>query len=184
MTRDRLGLIITSLIVLIAGLILTACGGEDVDEAATEAAGAVPDIGLFVAADIVQGSKNVPDDQKALRSCTLQSRFPRNSEMVWRARIVDPITGEMMDDSQITTAEVQLANGETVELQYGPHPKDPPNEFYWTGSWVVPKDYATGTLSYTILVTAADGRTGEFTPFSVKPSLPAIIDEVYPDAGA
>lgn len=140
---------------------------------------------LFLMVDMVQGSKNVPQAQAASQSCVLTSRFPRNSEMVWRARVFDPKTGDLMDDKALSKVEVKLANGTSLEMRYGPHPPQGQNrEFYWTTSWVVPKDHATGTLKYSVLATGADGRVGDFEPFSVAPSLPAITDEVLADAPA
>jgi hypothetical protein len=137
---------------------------------------------LLVSADIVQGSKNVPTEQASMKSCVLNSRFPRNSEIVWRARVYDPHTAELMDSAALSGVQVQLTNGKSVDLAYGAHPKDPPNEYYWANSWVVPKDAPTGTLRYTVKATANDGRTGEYVPFSVAASLPSITDEVLPDA--
>lgn len=169
-------------LLLTVGLFVAACGSSGNASSSTQTAPAVSQ-NLMIAADIVQGSKNIPADQKAARSCVLSSRFPRNSEMVWRAKITDPATGDLMDDSQLDSVQVKLANGETVDMKYGAHPKTPPNEYYWTGSWEVPKDAPTGTLAYSIEVTAKDGRTGEFKPImSVAASLPAITDDVYPDA--
>ena len=139
---------------------------------------------LFLMVDVVQGSKNVPDALKALKSCVLNSKFPRNSEIVWRARAFDPATGELMDDKAISKFEVKLANGQAADMKYGPHPKDPPGEAFWTASWVVPKDAPTGVLNYTVLATDTKGRTGEFKPFSTTPSLLSIIDETYPDVAA
>ena len=136
---------------------------------------------LLLAADVVQGSKNVPKEQAALKSCVLSSRFPRNSEIVWRVRVYDPQTAELMDDKALKGVQVRMANGINVDLNYGPHPKDPPNEYYWAGNWVVPKDNPTGTLRYSITGTATDGRSGQFEPFSVSASLPGITDEVLPD---
>jgi hypothetical protein len=139
---------------------------------------------LLLAADTVQGSKNVPQADAALKSCVLSSRYPRNSEIVWRVRVYDPRTAELMDNKALSSVQVGLANGATVDLNYGAHPKDPPNEFYWANSWVVPKDAPTGTLRYTITATAADGRTGVFEPPSVAASLPSITADVLPDAAA
>ena len=136
---------------------------------------------LLIASDLVQGSKNIPQAQAALKSCTASSRFPRNSEMVWRVRVYDPKTGDLMDNQALKGVEVKLANGKTLEADYGAHPKDPPNESYWTASWVVPKDNPTGTLKYTISATAADGRAGDFAPFAVAASLPSILDDTLPD---
>ncbi len=139
---------------------------------------------LLIAADVVQGSKNVPQAQAALKSCVLSSRFPRNSEIVFRVRVYDPHTGDLMDGAALSGVQVQLANGTNVDLNYGAHPKDPPNEYYWANSWVIPKDAPTGTLRYSIQATANDGRTGEFEPISVAASLPSITDETLPDLAA
>jgi hypothetical protein len=133
---------------------------------------------LFLMVDMVQGSKNVPQDQAASKSCVLNSRFPRNAEIVWRARIFDAKSGDAAGSDAIARAEVRLANAVVVPMRYGPHPANAPNaESFWTGSWVVPMDQPTGTLRYSVAATAVDGRTGTFEPFSTAPSLLTIIDE-------
>lgn len=141
---------------------------------------------LVVFADIVMGGKNVPEDQRANRACVLSSRYPRNSQIVWRVRVIDRETGEALDDTMLESVEVTLSDGQVFELKYGPHPPppNPPRDFYWTGSWLVPMDYPTGSFSYTVTATGVDGRTGEFKPFDVPPSLPAITEEVFSEAGA
>ena len=139
---------------------------------------------LFLMVDVVQGSTNLAGDQAAAKGCVLNSRFPRNSQIVWRARVFDPKTGDVMDDKALSKVQIQLANGKTTDMKFGPHPKDPPGEAYWTGSWMVPKDQATGTLNYKVVATAADGRSGEFEPFKVASSLLTITDEVLADAPA
>ncbi len=164
-------------------LVLVAAGCQTAP-AATEKPTAAPAstvTKLILAADLVQGSKNVPTEQAALKSCVLTSRFPRNSEMVWRVRVYDPRTGNLLDKAAMSKVEVKLANGKNLDADYGPHPKDPPNESYWTASWVVPKDAPTGTLKYSVAATSADGRAGTWEPFGVTPSLPSILDEVLPD---
>jgi len=164
-----------------AVLLLSACQAAP---QAAPAAGAGPGAAkLFLAVDMVQGSKNVPADKKAI-SCTLTSRFARNSEMVWRARVSDPTTGDLLDGDTMDKVKASLANGQTLDAVYGTHPKDPPGEAFWTASWVVPKDHPTGTLNYTVTATDKKGRSGEWKPFSTAPSLPIIIDEVWSDAAA
>jgi hypothetical protein len=152
--------------------------------APTQAAAPPAATNLFLMVDTVQGSTNVPKDQAAARSCVLSSRYPRNSQIVWRARVFDPKTGDLMDDKALSSVQVALGNGKTINMKFGSHPKDPPGEAYWTGSWIVPKDNATGTLKYTVTATAADSRTGLFEPFSIASSQLAITDEVMPDAPA
>jgi hypothetical protein len=169
-SKSWLGLL--GIIVLLTGAVLTACGGDDDSDAeATPAAAA----SLFVAADMVQGGHNVPEGGS---SCVLNSQFPRNSEMVWRVRISDPQTGDLMGDDSIDSVVINLSNGESIEMGYGPHPRQPPQTFYWTASWVVPVDSPTGTLDYEVVATATDGRTGSWEPFAVQASLPTITDEV------
>lgn len=173
----------TALAALTLALVATACAPAPA--APAQPAAPAPAAGaskLFLMVDLVQGSKNIPEAQKTARSCVLNSKFPKNSEMVWRARVFDPATGDLMDNKALGKVEIKLANGKNIDMQYGAHPKDPPGEAYWTGSWVVPKDNPTGTLNYSIVATDTKGRTGEFKPFSVAASLPAIVDEVYPDA--
>ncbi len=132
---------------------------------------------MFIAADIVQGTKNLPQDQAASKTCVVNSRYPRNAEILWRARVVDPQTGKEMDDKALKSVQVKLADGKVIDAKYGKHS----DEYFWVGGWLVPKDYPTGTVNYTIVATAADGRTGEFKPFQVAPSLLTITNEVMPD---
>jgi hypothetical protein len=161
-----------------AVLLLGAC--QSSPQAAPSAVAGPGAAKLFLAVDMFQGSKNVPADKKAI-SCTLTSRFARNSEMVWRARVFDPGSGDLMDGSAMDKVEVKLANGQTLGAVYGSHPKDPPGEAFWTASWIIPNDHPTGTLSYMVTATDKAGRSGEWKPFSTAPSLPIVLDEVWPD---
>lgn len=178
----------TSLVLgLVVGtLLLTACsdtGGGTADEpaapeeptaAATQDASA--DDAITLTADTVSGPLNIPDDQRAGAVCVLQSRFPRNSEIVWRARVFD-VAGQELDDTQLDSVEVQLADGQTFDMRYGPHPSDDPTDFFWTAAFDVPADYPTGTLDYEIVATTPDGTTGTYRPFNVAPSLLTVTEE-------
>lgn len=136
---------------------------------------------LIVFGDTVLSTKNLTDEMKPTRACVLNNRFPRNSEIVWRVRVMDPLTGLQMDDTTIEKAEVTLGDGQVLEMEFGPHPRKEPRDFYWTVPWLVPKDYPTGTLLYSITASSKDGRTGEFKPFDIPPSLLVITDEVLED---
>lgn len=163
-------------------VVLLLSGCQSTPQAVPAAAGPSP-AKLFLAVDMVWGSKNIPADKKAM-GCTLTSRFPRNSEMVWRARVFDPASGDLIDGPSMDSVQVKLANGQTLSAVYGAHPKDPPGESFWTASWLVPKDHPTGTLTYIVTATDKTGRTGEWKPFSTTASLPVVLDEVLPDAPA
>jgi len=156
-------------------LSVTACGGDDSSSSTSAAATAF----LSVTADTVQGPFNLTDDQKAVQSCVLAGHYPRNSQIVWRVRVLDPSTGEGMDDTMVSV-QVKLGDGQVIDLKYGDHPKSSPTDAFWAGSFKIPTDYPTGTLTYEVTATGTDGRTGLFRPFNVAPSLLTITDEVLP----
>lgn len=158
----------------VVGLMLPACGAG----AETTTTLAPAPLALGMTADVVWGPLNIPDDQKATQVCVLGSRFPRNSEIVWRLRVTDPVTGEGMSDEMLTTVQVKLSDGQVLDMSYRPHPKDNPTDYFWTVAFDVPVDYPTGNLGYEIVAVSGDGRTGTFAQFNVAPSLLTITDEV------
>lgn len=179
----------------VLALLVSACGDDDPaesDEAAAdedvedttsdedsgdgeEAADATV---LAIAADTVSGPRNIPEEERGGAVCVLTNRFPRNSEIVWRARVIDPATGEELDDTAVESVTVELDDGQSLDMRYGPHPSDEPTDFFWTTSLEVPADHPTGTLGYTITAADTEGRTGSYQPFEVAPSLLTITDEV------
>jgi hypothetical protein len=169
--RERL---MTLFVVALVGGVLAACNGG---EAVTTTAPAT--VNLIVQADVVSGPLNIPSEEAAGKVCVLQSRFARNSEIVWRARVMDPVTGEQLSDTDLEGVQVQLADGQVLDMRYGDHPRDNPTDRFWTTAFDVPVDYPTGTLGYEIVATAIDGNTGSFVPFNVAPSLLTITDEVF-----
>lgn len=154
-------------------LALSACGGNEDAEAEADAAPVV----LTIAADTVSGPLNIPKAEMAGAVCVLQSRFARNSEIVWRARVMDA-EGNELDDTMLESVKVELADGQVLDMRYGPHPRDNPTDFFWTVAFDIPVDYPTGTLGYEIVAAATDGATGTFKPFEVAPSLLTVTDEV------
>lgn len=166
--RRRLGFLV---IVLGAMLALGAVPAAAQEEAAA------PGDWLFIDADTVWGPANIPDEERASKSCVQNNRFARNEEIVWRVKVFDPLTGQPMDDTMLDSVQVILPD-QVLDMRYGPHPRDTPADFFWTASFDIPADYPTGTLGYEIVATAADGTTGTFEPFNVTPSLLTITDEV------
>lgn len=164
----------TGLVLVLVAVLVAACGGaqEEVPEEAEIARRFV------IQADVVAGPRNIPEAERAGRVCVLQSRFPRNSEVVWRARVIDPVSGEELDDSTLESVEVRLGDGQTFAMRYGPHPRENPTDFFWTTAFDVPEDYPSGTLNYEIVATGPGGETATFTPFNVAPSLLTVTDEV------
>ena len=162
--------------VFMLGMLLSACSGRE-EQVETTAASSV-NADLTVQADIVQGSANIPEDQRATAVCVLNSRYPCNGEVVFRARITDPVTGEELDDQALESVQVKLSDGTTLDMNYGGHPHDDPVDFFWAKGWDIPADYPTGTVEYEVVATDQDGRSGTFSQFNVQSSLLTVTDEV------
>lgn len=137
--------------------------------------------GLVVQADFVQGTANIAQEDVPFKACVQTSRFPRNSDIVFRARVWDPQTGMPMDDQSLYAISVSFSDGTTMPLKYGTHGG---SDMFWTTAWLVPKDYPAGTVNYSIVATSKDLRTGQFQPFNVMPSLLTITSDVAPDVAA
>lgn len=134
---------------------------------------------LFVDADTVLGPTNLTDEEKPAKTCVQVSRYAHNEEVVWRVKVMDPVTGEPMDDSMLESVQVVMGD-QTLDLHYGGHPHDNPLDFFWTVGWEIPEEYPSGTVAYTIKATAGDGRIGTWDQFGVEAAMLTITDEVRP----
>jgi len=158
-----------------AGLLLAAC-----QTAATPTPAPAEPVDLILVADTVQGPANLTPEEKASGAvCVQKNRFGKNEEIVWRVRVVDPATGDAMDDQALSSLVVHLPD-QDLALHYGGHPRDNPVDFFWTTGFDVPETYPTGLLGYTIEATAADGRTGTYNQFGVGAAQLQVTDEVRP----
>jgi plastocyanin len=135
------------------GLSVLGCGGGGGDQVAAE--------NLIVQSDSVTGS-----------GCFQTNYAHRGELFVFRIRVVDPVTGEDMDDTLLDTVTVVLPDGQTFDAHYGGHPGgSSPTDYFWATAWEVPLNYPTGQLTYQVEATAADGRTGEYHQFNVGSSV-------------
>ena len=158
-----------------AGLMAAGFGGRISSASAQDAPST-----LFMYGDTVEGGKNRPADSD--RHCVLSNIFPRNAQIVWRMRVVDMANGgAALDDTVIDSIVVTLQDNTTVKLKYGGHPPKENTDYFWSNGWLIPKDYPTGTLLYSVKATAKDGRTAEYKPFDISSSLLTITDEVLED---
>jgi len=133
---------------------------------------------LFLVADTVQGPANLTEEESAAGAvCVQKNRFAKNEEVVWRVRVLDPATGEPMDDQALSAVTVKLPDQE-LAMRYGPHPRDTPVDFFWTTSFDIPESYPTGVLGYSVEAVAADGRTGTYSEFQVASAQLTVTDEV------
>lgn len=158
-----------------AGLVIAAC-----QAAAAPTPTPAPAVNLILVSDTVQGPTNLTDEEKAAgATCVQMNRFAKNEQIVWRTRVVDPTTGQPMDDKAVTSLVVKLPD-QDLPMHYGGHPRDNPLDFFWTVGFDVPESYPSGLLNYTIVATAADGRTGTYTQFAVAAAQLTVTDQVRP----
>ena len=131
------------------------------------------DVPLILVADTVFGIEGIPEAEIPQKICILSSRFNPGQRIVWRVRVYDPRTGQAMDETTLDVVELILPGEQILKAHYGPHPAPPQEatDFFWATSWVIPQEYPSGSLSYTIRAKAKDGRSGEFAQFNVAPSL-------------
>jgi hypothetical protein len=154
---------------------------------ATQAAPPAPKL-LTLVVDTVRGTAGVTDDEKkpenpASLVCVVMSKFPQGSRIVWRARVVDPLTGKGLDDNALEHVTLTLADGKTQPLKYGPHggTKENPADFFWAAGWTVPNDYPTGIFNYKIEAKSKEGATGSYGSDYFK--VPAAQLQIIPAGG-
>ena len=134
---------------------------------------------LFLDVDTVLGPENLTDEERPSKTCVQWSRFAHNEQVVWRVKVLDPLDGSQLDDTALASVQVVMAD-QTLDLHYGPHPRDNPLGYFWTTSWVVPEGYPEGVINYTIEATANDGRTGAWEQFEVAAANLTITADVRP----
>lgn len=156
--------------------VAAACGGgtgegqASATVAPTVAATAKPQVAtlLILQGDTVRSPEGLTDEEKTYLSCTQQSRFPQGSRIVWRFRVLDPISNKALDDKAIKSFDLTLPDGKTQALKYGPHPATNPVEFFWTTGFSLAKDYPTGAFNYQLKATNLDGAIGTWDQFKVS----------------
>lgn len=173
--------------VLIVAAFLAGCGGKPA--AAPPAQGnnsnqqtASAFNKVLVAYDVVRGSKNVAKSDAAAKTCVQSSRYLHNEEIVWRIKVTDPKTGELLDDKSLSNVAVKLGDGQVLKARFGPHPAKNPTDAFWAVSFEIPADYPTGTLKFDIDAVTNDGRAGQLVSFNVAPALLTVMDGSVPVA--
>ncbi|HEY7062076.1 MAG TPA: hypothetical protein VII06_11395 [Chloroflexota bacterium] len=124
-----------------------------------------PGSGLVIQSDMVIGAPG---------PCALQSRFHPGDRVVFRAKVYDAATGQLVPGAQTV---VHLEDGTTLDMRYEAHP--PPNvgpssDEYWVAVWAIRPDAPMGIVRYSIDATDG-GRTGHFEPFENMTSLLTVV---------
>lgn len=135
----------------------------------------------WVAVDLVRGSI-----QPTATVCVQTNVFKHGEEVVWRARVVDVVSGEDPGEAgknPVALAErslkvtAYLENGLSFPLRYGQHPPRPrPGDtvaWFWATGWKIPDDFPTGKLKWWIVVT---DKTGAFVRFDSIGLEPIIVE--------
>lgn len=128
---------------------------------------------LVILGDTIRGQLGLNDTEKILGApgihCTQQSRFPQGGRIVWRMKVLDPVTGKYLDDKDLASFTITYPDGKTDKLAYGGHggTKEAPQDMLWAVGYTVPVDYPTGNFNVKIEAKANDGRTATFDQFKV-----------------
>ena len=126
---------------------------------------------LFIEGDIVRG--NTPLGATG-PICVLASQFKRGENVVFRIRVRNS-QGKPLDEKSLKSIVVELADGRKLPSRYGGHPPRTPTDFFWTSAWMIPQDYPTGSLGYSITATDMDGNSVKWEPLREFRSWPAVI---------
>ena len=156
---------VIALLIAILGLSGTAFAQESDGAHTTQPAGS-----LFFEGDIVRHRL----EGQMGPFCVLQSRYKRGEAVAWRLRILTP-QGSIADDNLLSSVVVELGNGDTIELEYGPH-GNPPTDYFWADSYTIPDSYPTGSLGYRVLATMQNGNVVTWEPFTRPASQLWVID--------
>jgi hypothetical protein len=109
-------------------------------------------------------------------ACVLSSLYKRGEGVAWRVRVIDPETGQSVDDKGLKSLVVILSDGQKFPMRYGAHPKGgTPTDNFWATSWEIPATYPTGSFSYRVVATDLDGHETDWQPFKVAASQLTIL---------
>lgn len=163
----------------LAAVIAAAClpGPAAAQETPPAAAHEAP---VFIEGDLVRGNTSAGITGPV---CVMINEFKRGEKIVFRIRARD-VMGAPLDDKDLAGIVVQLSDGQTFRADYRARPPMPvrkqfglsgPSDYFWSAVWMIPADYPTGSLGYTVVATDLQGRTHTWKPFNDPRSLPAVV---------
>lgn len=145
----------TVAVVVLAGCVSGFGGAEPTPEPSEP-------VQYVIVSDTVFGHKNAPEGQ----TCAPSNQYKHNQMVVFLIKVIDPETGEAVDNETVSRVEVEIEGGPTLPAEYGGHPGDNPVDYFWAVSWVIPPEHPAGTVDVTISV--ADDRGSTFHTFGTQ----------------
>lgn len=132
---------------------------------------------LILQGDTVRSPEGLTDEQKTYLACVQQNRFPQGSRIVWRYKVIDPLTNKALDDKQIKSFDVTLPDNTKAAFKYGGHggTKENPLEYFWTAGFSIPVSYPTGLFTFKISATSNEGAVGTWDQFKVAAAQVQIV---------
>jgi len=133
--------------------------------AALDCAGAANAQNLFLDGDMVRGAQ----DGAPGPICVLTNQFKHLEKVVFRFRVRDQ-SGKLVDDKDVKSLVVELADGQKIEGYYGGHPpatpanQGGPTDYFWVAIWVIPASYPSGTFRYKATATDLQGHAQIWEP--------------------
>lgn len=119
---------------------------------------------LILIGDTVRGTAGLTEEEKPLLTCVVMSKYPQGSRIVWRIKVLDPLTNKALDDKSLEYVTLTTADGKITPLKYGGHggTKENPADMFWAAGYTVPIDYPTGAFNYKVEAKSLAGAVGVF----------------------
>ena len=102
---------------------------------------------------------------------SMQSQFAPGTSVVFRAYAVDSKTKKIVAAKDAKYFYVTIPNQPNVKLKYDPKAPGASGQLAWTGTWVIPASYPTGTVVFKVLVKTESKRIGQFVQMPVAPAM-------------
>ncbi|HET7324347.1 MAG TPA: hypothetical protein VFJ06_08455 [Halococcus sp.] len=134
------------------------------------------EVPLIITHDMVVSAATVRKNQAP---CSLENRYLHGQRVIFRIRVIDPETGEKLDDSSLkgVSVKIEKGDGQTVDGYYSKHPPENPTDYYWVVPWTVPEEFPAGPVDYDIIVNAE--RSAKSYRFDVPPANLTVLNGSY-----
>ncbi len=101
----------------------------------------------------------------------IQNQFAPGSSVIFRAYAADAKTHKAVVKKDATYFYVTIPNQPNVKLAYDPKAPGASGRHAWTGTWVIPATYPTGTVLFKVLVKTTNKRIGQYVEMPVAASM-------------